>query len=97
VARRYDISRIEQDEFAVESQRRAGTDAARAAYAEEINSGGGRRAPPMVVTEDEHPRPSITLDALGGWQPSSRQGGGGVETHALLRGSHAVAGPRARS
>ncbi len=74
VARRYDISRIEQDEFAVESQRRACNDAARAAYAEEITpvEVGGRH--PMVVTEDEHLKPGTTLDALRGRQPSSRQG-----------------------
>jgi hypothetical protein len=28
----------------------------------------------MVVTQDEHPKPGTTLDALGGRQPSSRQG-----------------------
>lgn len=36
VARKYGVSRAEQDEFALESQRRAAADAARAAFAEEI-------------------------------------------------------------
>ena len=55
VARKYGISRPQQDEFAVESQRRAATDAARAAFAEEITpvAIGGRR--PTTVDVDEHP------------------------------------------
>src|SRR5690606_39701672 len=65
VAREYGVSREQQDEFALESQRRAATDAAKAAFAEEITPVeiGGRK--PVTVTEDEHPKPDTTLEVLG--------------------------------
>ncbi|WP_024796329.1 thiolase family protein [Tomitella biformata] len=65
VAREYGVSRQEQDEFAVESQRRAATDAAKAAFAEEITPVhiGGRR--PVTVEFDEHPKPETTVATLG--------------------------------
>ena len=75
VAERYGVSRADQDAFAVESQRRAATDAARAAFAEEIVtvSTGGRR--PVDVSVDEHPRPGATLEVLAGLRPAFREGG----------------------
>ncbi|MGX1703160.1 thiolase family protein [Microbacterium sp. NPDC055357] len=75
VADKYGISRAEQDEFALESQRRASTDAARAAFAEEIVavSSGGRR--PVEVSTDEHPRPETTLETLAGLKPVFQEGG----------------------
>ncbi len=65
VARKYGVSRQEQDEFAAESQRRAATDAAKAAFAEEITPVhiGGRR--PATVEVDEHPKPETTVETLG--------------------------------
>ena len=65
VAREYGVSREQQDEFALESQRRAATDAAKAVFAEEITpvEVGGRK--PFTVTEDEHPKPDTTLEVLG--------------------------------
>ena len=72
VAARYGVSREEQDGFALESQRRAATDAARAAFAEEI-------APVVVgdttVSVDQHPRPDTTLDALARLRPVFQEGG----------------------
>ncbi|MFB8387534.1 thiolase family protein [Microbacterium sp. NPDC055910] len=75
VADKYGVSRAEQDEFALESQRRASTDAARAAFAEEIVavSSGGRR--PVEVSVDEHPRPETTLETLAGLKPVFQEGG----------------------
>ncbi len=69
VARKYGVSREDQDEFAVESQRRAASDAAAAAFAEEIVpvQVGGRR--PVTVDRDEHPRPETTLEVLAGLRP----------------------------
>ncbi|WP_229706415.1 thiolase family protein [Micromonospora sonchi] len=69
VARKYGVSREDQDEFAVESQRRAASDAAAAAFAEEIVpvQVGGRR--PVTVDRDEHPRPETTLEGLAGLRP----------------------------
>ncbi|MGC9667589.1 thiolase family protein [Planosporangium sp. 12N6] len=75
VARTYDVSRQAQDEFALLSQQRAASDAARAAFAEEITSVevGGRR--PYVVDEDEHPRPETTLEALAKLRPAFEKDG----------------------
>ncbi|MEV8517663.1 thiolase family protein [Dactylosporangium sp. NPDC051484] len=75
VARKYDVSRQAQDEFAVESQRRAASDAAAAAFAEEIVpvEVGGRR--PVTVDRDEHPRPETTLEVLAGLRPAFEKGG----------------------
>jgi acetyl-CoA C-acetyltransferase len=75
VARKYDVSREEQDEFALRSQRRAASDAAKAAFAEEIVpvDVGGRK--PYTVTEDEHPRPGTTLETLAGLRPAFTKDG----------------------
>lgn len=75
VADRYDVSRQLQDEFAAESQRRAATAEARAAFAEEIVpvTTGGRT--PTVVDVDQHPRPDTTVETLNGLRPAFREGG----------------------
>ncbi len=75
VADKYDVSRAEQDEFAAESQRRAASDAAKAAFAQEIVavSSGGRK--PVEVSADEHPRPDTTVEVLAGLRPAFREGG----------------------
>lgn len=75
VAERYGVSRVEQDEFAAESQRRAATDAARAAFAEEIVPVeiGGRR--PVTVDTDEHPKPETTVESLAALRPAFAEGG----------------------
>lgn len=70
VARKYRVSREQQDEFALESQRRAAAESAKAAFAEEIVpvEVGGRL--PFTVTEDEHPKPGTTLEALAALRPA---------------------------
>ncbi len=71
---RYDISRVEQDEFALESQQKAqaGTDArADELFPVEVPAGKGS----AIVTADEHPRPETTLDALAKLKPVFREGG----------------------
>lgn len=75
VAQRYGVSRVEQDEFAVESQRRAASSAAQVAFAEEIVavSSGGRQS--VVVERDEHPKPATTLETLAGLRPAFAAGG----------------------
>ncbi len=64
VAVKYGVSRAEQDEFAVESQRRADTAEAKAAFAEEITpvEVGGRK--PFTAEVDEHPKPGTTTETL---------------------------------
>lgn len=69
VAAKYDISRQEQDEFALESQRRAATPEAQAAFTEEIvpYEVDGRR--PFTVDTDEHPKPDTTFESLCNLRP----------------------------
>ncbi|MEX0743864.1 MAG: thiolase family protein [Actinomycetota bacterium] len=76
LADRYDVSREEQDEFALESQRKAET--SKELRAEEMFAveapdprGGGA----TTVTRDEHPRPETDLEALGRLKPVFREGG----------------------
>lgn len=75
VATKYGVSRAEQDQFAVESQRRAATDAARAAFAQEIvpTMTSGRK--PIEVSADQHPRPGTTLETLAALRPAFQDGG----------------------
>ncbi|QIX25602.1 thiolase family protein [Nocardioides sp. JQ2195] len=75
VASKYGVSREEQDEFALLSQQRAATEAAKAAFAEEITpvEVGGRK--PFTVTEDEHPKPDTTLETLAGLRPAFAKDG----------------------
>jgi acetyl-CoA C-acetyltransferase len=75
VASRYEVSRLEQDEFAAESQRRAATPEAQAAFAEEIIAieSGGRK--PVIVSVDEHPKPGTTLETLAGLRPAFQKDG----------------------
>lgn len=75
VATKYGVSREEQDAFALESQRRAATAEARAAFAEEIVpvEVGGRS--PFTFDTDEHPRPETTLETLAKLKPAFQEGG----------------------
>ena len=68
---RYDISRPEQDEFALESQQKAKEGAeARAAEMFPVETPGN-----VTVEGDEHPRPGTTLEALAELKPVFREGG----------------------
>ncbi|GGD06271.1 thiolase family protein [Nocardioides daphniae] len=75
VADKYGVSRAEQDEFAAESQRRAATAEAKAAFAEEIVAYevGGRR--PFTVEVDEHPKPDTTVETLAKLRPAFKKDG----------------------
>ncbi len=76
LAERYDISREEQDEFALESQRKAeaGT-GARAAEMLTVEAQDRAGKGTITVTEDEHPRPDTTADGLARLAPVFREGG----------------------
>lgn len=76
VAAKYGISRQAQDEFALESQRRAATERAQAAFAEEIVpvTVAGRKGD-TVVDRDEHPRPDTTLEVLAKLRPAFQKDG----------------------
>jgi acetyl-CoA C-acetyltransferase len=69
LARKYSIPRREQDEFALRTQQK--TEAGKARRAQEIVPVAvtGRRGEPIVVTEDEHPRPETTLEGLAALPP----------------------------
>jgi len=70
----YDISREEQDAFALESQRKAQEGAvfrAREIVPVKTSANSG----PLTVTEDEHPRPDTTLETLSSLRPVFRDGG----------------------
>jgi acetyl-CoA C-acetyltransferase len=73
---RYDIGRGEQDEFALESQRKAaeGT-GARAAEIVPVEAKDPAGPETIAVTEDEHPRPGTTLEGLAELPPVFREGG----------------------
>ena len=75
VAEEFQISRADQDAFALRSQQRAG--AARDVLAEEIMpvTIPQRRGDPVVVDADEHPRPDVQLDGLAKLKPVFRKDG----------------------
>ncbi len=77
VAKRYQLSREEQDEFAYQSQMkcRAAVEAGR--FKDEIVPVEipQRKGDPVVVDRDEHPRPDTTLDRLAKLKPAFARDG----------------------
>lgn len=72
------ISREEQDEFAYCSQMRAKAALESGRFNDEIvpvTFPGRRGKPGRVVSQDEHPRPETTLEALRALEPSFQKGG----------------------
>ncbi len=72
----YGISRDEQDEFALESQRKAEAGKERRAremFPVEVPNPTGKGT--ITVTEDEHPRPDTTLETLAELPPVFRKEG----------------------
>ncbi len=70
----YDITRQEQDEFALQSQHKAESGKARRAL-EMFEVQTTLNGKPVTVTEDEHPRPDTTIEALAKLKPVFREGG----------------------
>ncbi|MGN6811385.1 MAG: thiolase family protein [Thermomicrobiales bacterium] len=72
VARRYGISRADQDAFAAESQRRAADAIGAGRFTDEIVPVPvpQRKDPPIVVDIDEHPRPDTTAEGLARLRPA---------------------------
>ena len=70
-------SREEQDAFALESQRRAARAIELGRFSDEIVpvEVPRRRGDPIVVREDEHPRPEVTAEGLARLRPAFRPGG----------------------
>jgi 3-oxoadipyl-CoA thiolase len=77
VAEQTKISREAQDEFALESQRRAGVAIAAGKFKDEIVpvKVPQRKGEPLIVDTDEHPRPETTLAQLAKLKPAFRKDG----------------------
>jgi 3-oxoadipyl-CoA thiolase len=73
VAERYQISRAEQDAFAVESQRRANTALKDCVFTQEtvpVNLPDG-----TTLAKDEYPRPGTTIEAVAKLKPAFKKDG----------------------
>jgi 3-oxoadipyl-CoA thiolase len=77
VAEDYQVSRADQDAFALRSQQRARAAAAAGFFAAEIVpvEVRGGKAGPVIVATDEHPRPDTTAEALAKLKPIVRDPG----------------------
>jgi acetyl-CoA acyltransferase len=67
VAAQFNITRTEQDQFALRSQQRTAAAVARGFYTRELTPvriPQRKGKPPLEVTRDEHPRPQTTLEQL---------------------------------
>jgi 3-oxoadipyl-CoA thiolase len=77
VAKEYGVTREEQDAFALESQQRAACAIRENIFhneivAVEVSKGKGTTT---LVSQDEHPRPEVTLDTLAALKPAFTSGG----------------------
>jgi 3-oxoadipyl-CoA thiolase len=77
VAERYGVSRGDQDEFALESHRRAVEAAAEGRFDDEIvpYPAPQPKGDPVTVHADEQPRPDTSLEQLARLRPAFREGG----------------------
>jgi len=79
VAERYEVTRADQDAFAVESHRRAAAAQEAGTFSREIAPiaapGNGRRAEPVLVEADEGIRTDTSLERLAALPPVFREGG----------------------
>jgi len=77
VAKKLNISRIDQDRFAYESQMKTKDAVLTGRFNDEIIPVGipQRQGQPILVDRDEHPRPDTTLDALAALKPAFSKDG----------------------
>jgi acetyl-CoA C-acetyltransferase len=77
VARRYAVTREEQDAFAAESQRRAEVAVRSGVFDREIVAVDvpQRKGPPLRVTNDEYPRAGTTAETLATLRPAFKKDG----------------------
>jgi 3-oxoadipyl-CoA thiolase len=77
VAEERGVTREAQDAFALESQRRAGAAMAAGRFKREIVcvKVPRRKADPLLIDGDEHPRPDSTPEALASLPPAFKKGG----------------------
>jgi len=81
VAKKYELSRQEQDEFAALSQQKAGAAIKDGYFKDEIVpvSVPGRKGP-TIVTEDEYPKPDTTVETLAKLRPAFIRDASGTVT-----------------
>ncbi|MCH6263998.1 thiolase family protein [Neobacillus citreus] len=92
VAERFSISREDQDTFALESQRRAAAAISEKRFADEIVPVEVKGKKGSVwFTEDEHPRPDTTIEALSRLKPAFKQNGTVTAGNACGRNDGAAA------
>jgi acetyl-CoA acyltransferase len=77
VAEEFQVTRADQDAFALRSQQRAAAAQASGRLGKEITpvTISQRKGEPIVVEHDEHPRPDTTLEKLANLPTPFRQGG----------------------
>jgi len=77
IVKRYNVSREDQDAFAVESQRRAERAVASGVFDREIVPVDvpQRKGPPLRVTRDEYPRAGTTMEKLAALKPAFAKNG----------------------
>jgi acetyl-CoA acyltransferase 2 len=75
LARKYDISREEQDQFALESQQRASRAREAGRLAEEIVPVPAGRKGEKLISDDDHVRPDTTLEGLARLRPAFAKDG----------------------
>ena len=77
VAERYGISRAEQDQIGLDSQRRAAAAIESGRFRDEIApiEVPQRKGPALIVDTDEHPRPNASAKKLAALQPAFKENG----------------------
>ena len=77
VVKRFDVSRVDQDAFAAESQRRAAAAVQSGVFDREIVAVEipQRKGPPVRISRDEYPRPETTVEKLAALKPAFAAGG----------------------
>ncbi|OZC62057.1 acetyl-CoA acetyltransferase [Rhodococcus sp. 15-725-2-2b] len=71
VAARYSVTREQQDEWALRSQQRAAAAIDAGLFEDEMIPVvvPGRKGEPLIVSQDEHPRPDTTIESLSRLKP----------------------------
>lgn len=77
VAVKYNLTRLEQDEFALATQKKWGAAHAAGKFKDELVNVvlPQKKGDPIVVDKDEHPRPDTTMEQLAKLSPAFRKDG----------------------
>jgi acetyl-CoA C-acetyltransferase len=77
VAEKFSVTRVQQDEFAVQSHKKALAAIAAGAFKDEILKVeiAQKKGPALVVENDESPRADTSMESLGRLKPAFKEGG----------------------